>query len=83
MMGGGDRYWCGVRVRGDLDDCMGSWGAAYINSLSQFPISPPVFQKGRYMPTKSPHFLSCRAFLKAFLPMECVLMTVNFLCSSA
>lgn len=54
----------------------------YISSSSQFPISPPVFQKGRYMATKSPHVLSLRAVLKASRPVEWVLMTLNFCVSS-
>lgn len=50
----------------------------YIRSSSQLPISPPVFQKGRYMATKSPHILSLRAVLKASRPVEWVLMILNF-----
>lgn len=55
----------------------------YMSSSSQLPISPPVFQKGRYMPTKSPHFFSFSARLNSSLPIECVLMMLNLLFSSA
>lgn len=43
-----------------------------MSSLSQFPISPPVFQNGRYIPTKSPHLRSLSAVLKSSRPMEYV-----------
>jgi len=63
-----------------------AWGegyATYISSSFQFPISPPVFQKGRYMATNSPHFFSFRHVLKVSLSIEYVRMIVNLDCRVA
>lgn len=48
-----------------------------MSSESQFPISPPVFQKGRYMPTKSPHVRSCKARLKVSRSVGWVRIMLN------
>lgn len=52
-------------VRSSMD----ALSTTHISSSSQFPISPPVLQNGRYMATKSPNLFVRRASLNCALSM--------------